>query len=113
MLTTRAKNYIRAVRRHGLAAPSVQYWSRLREKLYDRSLGIQSRDIISLRELGLEHGERRHYPTSIDDFRRMARFLRPRNADEVLLDYGSGLGRFVILAAAMPFARIIGMELSP
>lgn len=43
----------------------------------------------------------------------MARVLRPRNSDEVLLDYGSGLGRFVILAATMPFARIIGVELSP
>ena len=114
MLTSRAKNYLRAVRQHGLAASSVQYWNRLREKLFDRSLGIQSRDIISLRELGLEHEERRgHYPTSVDDFRRMAGFLRPRNADEVLLDYGSGLGRFVILAATMPFARIIGVELSP
>jgi hypothetical protein len=67
-----------------------------------------------LRELGLEHEERRgHYPTSVDDFRRMAPFLRPRNADEVLLDYGSGLGRFVILAGTMPFARIVGIELSP
>jgi SAM-dependent methyltransferase len=114
MLTTRAKNYIRAVRRHGLAVSSVQYWNRLREELYDRRLGIQSRDIISLRELGLEHEERRgHYPTSIGDFRRMARFLRPRNADEVILDYGSGLGRFVILAATMRFTRIIGLELSP
>ena len=114
MLTTLAKNYMRAVHRHGLVASSVQYWNRLREKLYDRSLAIQSRDIISLHELGLEHEERRgHYPTSVDDFRRMARFLQPRNADEVLLDYGSGLGRLVILAAAMPFARIIGIELSP
>jgi SAM-dependent methyltransferase len=114
MLATRAKNYIRAVRQYGLVASSVQYWNRLRERLCDRSLGIQSRDIISLSELGLEHEERRgHYPTSVDDFRRMAKFLRPRNADEVLLDYGSGLGRFVILAATMRFARIVGIELSP
>ena len=26
---------------------------------------------------------------------------------------GSGLGRFVILAATIPFARIVGIELSP
>ena len=114
MLITVAKNFIRAVRQHGLAASSVQYWHRLREKQYDRRLGIQSQQIISLRELGLEHEERRgHYPTAVDDFRRMSKFLRPRNADEVLLDYGSGLGRFVILAATMPFARIVGIELSP
>jgi hypothetical protein len=36
----------------------------------------------------------------------MARFLKLRNVDEVLLDDGSGLGRLVILAATMPFARI-------
>jgi SAM-dependent methyltransferase len=67
-----------------------------------------------LRELGLEDEERReHYPTSLDDFRHMEKFLRPRTKDEVFLDYGAGLGRVLVLAAMLPFKRVVGIELSP
>jgi SAM-dependent methyltransferase len=43
----------------------------------------------------------------------MKKFLRPRTHDEVFLDYGAGLGRVLILAAMLPFKRVIGVELSP
>ena len=70
--------------------------------------------LLRLRELDLEHEERReHYPTSLEDFRRMEVFLRPRGQGEVFLDYGAGLGQAVILAAMLPFQRVIGIELSP
>jgi predicted RNA methylase len=108
------KNYVSAVRRHGVAASTRLYWDRLHERLYESRLGIRSRDIISLRELDLEREDRReHYPTSLGDFRRMERFLRPKGRDDVFLDYGSGLGRMLILAAMLPFKRVIGVELSP
>jgi SAM-dependent methyltransferase len=103
-----------SVRRHGFVASARHYGSRLHERVYERRLGIRSSDLVSLRELGLEHEERRqHYPTALGDFRRMEQFLRPRTRDEVLLDYGSGLGRMLILAAMLPFKRVIGVELSP
>ena len=100
--------------RHGLAASAKLYWRRLHERLYERRLGIRSREIIYLRNLGLERQDRReHYPTALDDFRRMEKFLWPRADDEVFLDYGAGLGRVLILAAMLPFKRVIGVELSP
>jgi len=107
-------NCVGSVRRHGLGVSASRYWTRLREQLYERCLGVRSSDIISLRELGLEHEERReHYPISVEHFRRMERFLRPRTRDEVFLDYGAGLGRVLVLAAMLPFKRVIGVELSP
>jgi hypothetical protein len=42
----------------------------------------------------------------------MRQFVRPRPG-EVLLDYGSGSGKAMIMAATFPFAKIIGVEYSP
>jgi SAM-dependent methyltransferase len=43
----------------------------------------------------------------------MMRFLRPETSNEVFIDYGAGLGRAVILAAMLPFKRVVGIEISP
>jgi predicted RNA methylase len=114
MLATFVKNCATSVRRYGLGITAGLYSNRLRERLFEKRLGIRSGDIIPLRELGLEHEERReHCPTSLQDFRRMEEFLRPRAKDEVFLDYGAGLGRMLVLAAMFPYKRVIGVELSP
>jgi hypothetical protein len=41
----------------------------------------------------------------------MRRYVRPTRAD-VFLDYGSGLGRGLLMAATFPFERVIGIERS-
>ncbi len=41
----------------------------------------------------------------------MRRYVRPTPAD-VFLDYGSGLGRGLLMAATFPFERVIGVERS-
>jgi predicted RNA methylase len=106
-------NCFKSIRRHGLVITAASYWNRLRERIYERKLGIRSGDIISLEELGLEHEERReHYPTQLNDFRRMKRFLQPATENEVFVDYGVGLGRVLILAAMLPFKSVIGIEIS-
>src|SRR5258708_6535993 len=100
ILTSSVGNCIKSVRRHGLVSTITLYWSRLRERMQERHLGIRSGEIISVKELGLEHEERRgHYPTQFTDFRLMEKFLRPETPNEVFIDYGAGLGRAVILAA--------------
>jgi predicted RNA methylase len=43
----------------------------------------------------------------------MMRFLQPETSNEVFIDYGAGLGRVVILAAMLPFKRVVGIEISP
>lgn len=114
MLASSVGNCIKSVRRHGLVSTITLYWRRLRERMHERHLGIVSGEIISLKELGLEHEERREYsPTQFNDFRLMEKFLRPESPNEVFIDYGAGLGRAVVLAARLPFKRVIGIEISP
>jgi predicted RNA methylase len=113
MLTGRVVNFVNSTRRHGFVKTIARDWNRLRELIYERRLGIRSGEIISLKELGLEHEERRqHYATGLSDFWRMKKFLQPETQNEVFVDYGAGLGRAVILAAMLPFKRVIGVELS-
>jgi hypothetical protein len=114
MLTGRVVNFVNSTRRHGFMKTIAGDWNRLRELIYERRLGIRSGEVIGLKELGLDHEERReHYPTGLSDFRRMKKFLQPETQNEVFVDYGAGLGRAVILAAMLPFKRVIGVELSP
>jgi len=113
VLTSQFVNCVNSVRRHGMAKTVAAYWNRVGELIFDGRLGIRSSEIISLKDLGLEHDERRdHYPTQLSDLRRMKEFLQPDTQNEVFVDYGAGLGWVVIFAAMLPFRRVIGIELS-
>jgi SAM-dependent methyltransferase len=113
-LASKVGKCARSIRYHGFVATTRSYWNRLRERMQERRLGIRSGEIISLMELDLEHEERREYsPTLFHDFRSMEQCMRPKTPDEVFVDYGAGLGRMLILAATLPFRRVIGVEISP
>jgi methyltransferase family protein len=47
----------------------------------------------------------------IPTWRALAR-TRPRG-DDVLLDYGAGLGRALVVGRTLPFSKVIGVEISP
>jgi len=107
------KRCVGSVRDHGALITTKSYWRRLLDEVQERRLGIQSRDIITLSELGLEHEDRREcWSVPFQDFRAMSKFLRPQTEEEVFIDYGCGLGRAVILAAMLPFKRVMGVEIS-
>jgi predicted RNA methylase len=107
-------NFLRLVRDLGFGAAARAYWIRILERMNEMRLGIHSSDIIELKEFDLHHIDRRdYYPTQFHDFRMMTRFLKPETPDDVFIDYGAGLGRAVILAAMLPFKRVIGIEISP
>ena len=44
---------------------------------------------------------------------RVLRRVQIRPGEDVFLDYGSGMGRAVVVAATYPFRKVIGIELSP
>jgi tRNA G46 methylase TrmB len=50
-------------------------------------------------------------PTDYRSFHRVMRYIGIRERD-VFLDYGSGLGRVLLMAAQYPFRRVLGVELS-
>ena len=58
-------------------------------------------------------GNHAYSPTSYLDFRKSIRWIPRPLEDVVLLDYGSGMGRAVLMAATYPFRTVIGVEISP
>jgi SAM-dependent methyltransferase len=81
--------------------------------LFERRHRLDTTDTVDLSDVGLDHPEREDYkPTG---WLTLKRILPPEevSADDVFLDLGSGKGRAVFLATQYPFARIIGVELSP
>jgi 16S rRNA G966 N2-methylase RsmD len=80
--------------------------------LFERRYGVRTAELIELDDLGLAHQDRGYYvPAS---WRILRRTLSRREVGEhdVLIDFGSGMGRMVLEAARYPFKRVIGVELS-
>jgi hypothetical protein len=81
---------------------------RLDELLDDWPLGIQTTEWHQ--QLDPSRPDFRGYsPTSYRDWRTIKRYLKPSGT---FIDYGAGLGRVTILAAVLPYSRVIGVELN-
>ena len=55
----------------------------------------------------------RYEPSNVEDFERLMAKLDVDHSEFVFVDYGSGKGKVLLLAAAYPFKRIVGVEFSP
>ncbi len=85
--------------------------------LFELRGGVDTRRFVALDRASPVLGEnaphgRDYHPTRVRHFRALMRAL---DLPEGLgfLDLGSGKGRILILAAAMPFLRVVGVEYSP
>jgi SAM-dependent methyltransferase len=78
----------------------------------ERRLGIRTSGLIPIETLMDEwQGNHDYAPTSIRAFHAFIESLDIRREDEeVFVDYGSGLGRVLLLASEYPFKRIVGVE---
>ncbi|MHA6795971.1 methyltransferase domain-containing protein [Pseudonocardia bannensis] len=81
--------------------------------VFERRYGVKTSGEVSLEELGLHGKERRDYlPSGILTLRRMLP-VKSVTPEDVFIDFGSGKGRVVLLAAlGYPFRRVIGVEIS-
>ena len=98
-----------------LAWPYHVRWlaDRLGDSSCDKKFGIASAKRQSLAKLGLELPDCADYqPVSYVDFQKFFESL-PIGSNDVLLDFGSGMGRALCLAATYPFRSVIGVEMSP
>jgi SAM-dependent methyltransferase len=92
--------------------PYVLLRGGITDLLFERRLGVRTSGDIELQDLGIAADDREKYrPVGWLILRRI---LPPSSitTDDVFLDIGSGKGRAVLLAAAYPFRRVIGVELS-
>jgi hypothetical protein len=55
----------------------------------------------------------RYQPSNEDEFHRLMGKLDVDHRDFAFVDYGAGKGKVLLLAAAYPFKRIVGVEFSP
>lgn len=87
---------------------------RLFEEWYERRLGIRSAEYIQLPELGIHNSQCKPYaPAEHRTLRRIMRRIDVRAGQDVFIDFGSGMGRVVVVAATFPFKRVIGVEIAP
>ncbi len=101
-------------RQQGLRATLNAMTDRLYIRWFEWWFGIRSDSVIELKELGIENEQCRPYvPTDYRSFLKVLHSLNVRTGEDVFLDFGSGLGRAVILAATLPFRKVIGVEFAP
>ena len=101
----------RSIKTRGLWGVLRHLWYRLSEKYHERRLGLHSWEDVYLRKHE-EHDCFCYRATDYGTFRRIIKHLKVGNAENVFIDYGSGKGRAVIIAALYPFGRVIGVEVS-
>lgn len=80
-----------------------------REKQWEKSLGVETAQCIPWQSLGSDKDREDYMPTDFQLFQRaISRVSISR--ESAFLDYGSGKGRNLILAAQHPFGRVYGIE---
>jgi SAM-dependent methyltransferase len=73
---------------------------------------LETSDVVELSELDLADEARNNYiPSGWGTMKRIAQ-TREITPEDVFVDFGSGKGRMVFLAAQYPFKRVIGIELA-
>jgi predicted RNA methylase len=89
---------------------------------FDLEHGVRTSGLVPGRHLGSGHRHDRHntayYGVAPSVFKAMiVRWRRSRPLAPIdeytFLDFGAGMGRAVMLAAELPFRRVIGVELNP
>lgn len=87
---------------------------RFSERFYEWRFGIVSDAEILVDDLGItDLGCHDYLATGYLRFRQLMKLIAIRADQDVFLDYGSGMGRAVVLAATYPFGKVIGVELVP
>jgi SAM-dependent methyltransferase len=87
--------------------------SRLIAFVEDRRRGISASKSVWAKEMGIEDPAYHCYRvTDYDMFRAAMQHVTVREDEDVFVDYGSGKGRVLVMAAEYPFRKVIGVEFS-
>ena len=114
-----------SLRKRGLRGTLARAWrivvqrGELRRKsradqAFDREHGVDTATWVRVPDLdtaseNVEHAVR-YEPSSVTEFELLMDKLRVDHSDFTFVDYGSGKGRVLMLAAEYPFKRIVGVE---
>ncbi len=109
----KAGNLVVNLRQLGLAEAARLYRYRLSERYHDWRLGIRTTGTFQPSGTGPEEHCQCYEAAHYRCLHTAMEYFAPQGVPDVLLDYGCGLGRAVVVAATYPFARVIGVELCP
>lgn len=108
------KRILRAWREHGTLHAARVLANRIVDFLADRHLGIRGAGLIPIETLiPIWTDCHDYFPTSFSTFKAVLAEVGVRGREDVFVDYGSGKGRVLLMAATHPFRRVIGVEISP
>jgi hypothetical protein len=86
----------------------------LRGKLYDWKHGVDTTSIVPISQLSVLGGNApsaiQYEPVSPDELKSTLAEIDVRFDEHTFIDFGSGKGRVLLMAAAYPFRKIIGVE---
>lgn len=117
-----------SLRRRGLRGTLARFVRALRARRASRSRAAADRGFDASRQVDTAAWVRvpdlvtdsanrshavRYQPSSAEEFDRLLGKLDVDHRDFAFVDYGAGKGKVLLLAAAYPFARIVGVEFSP
>lgn len=107
------KRILKACREGGLIHAARVVGFRAADLWHERRLGIRTMGLVPIETLINDYTDCHDYfPTTFSGFRTAMREIGIE-AGEVFVDYGSGKGRVLLMAAEYPFRRIVGVEISP
>ncbi len=95
----------------GLLEAARLYRYRLSERYQDWRLGIRTTGVLYPEGTGPDKHYQSYEAAHYRCLHAAMQYFDPQNGQDVLLDYGCGLGRAVVVAALYPFGRVIGVEL--
>ena len=116
-MSTLARNIIKRFQTDGLSSTlrlmGARIGSLLRSVIEDRRRGVSTARELKDRDLGITDLRNHWYvATDYQTFRRAMEHVDIRPGEDVFADIGAGMGRIVLLAAELPFRRVMGVEFS-
>jgi hypothetical protein len=83
-----------------------------RDILYDLRHRVRTRGVVPIAELGLTRDSIQYEGIAPKTLRKTIAALGPVDG-YTFVDFGSGMGRAVLVASEFPFRRIVGVEIAP
>ena len=116
-MSTLVRNIIKRFRTEGLFSTlrlmGARIRSLLRSAIEDRRRGVSTARELKDGDLGITDLRNHWYvATDYETFRRAMQHVDIRAGEDVFVDIGAGMGRIVLLAAELPFRKVMGVEFS-
>lgn len=103
------------VKREGAFNSFVQICLSVESHVFDKKYGVDTHRNISLVDLGVTNENvqfgRQYQPILVNHLRKILGSIE-FTKDDVLVDFGSGKGRVLLISSMFPFKRVVGVEFS-